>query len=560
MTFLWPAAWFLALLAIPVIIFYLIRNLPRRKPVSTLLFWDLLPARKRSSPLWRKLRRLFSLLLQLLFLFLLVLLLAQPLMPWQEKAAQSVIFIVDTNPSMAAESGGTSSLDRAKNILRTRIRALRATDEVLLIASGNPPRIIQRWTSNRKLLLEALEPIEVSGTAVSVAPALNLAADLASGEGSAKIAILTNEVGDEIWKKPTDASLEVISIPLPENTNYGLNHFSATRSRVDPETVLIHVRTTRSNPEADGDNFQAPRLELLVNDQLTDVIPSEEVAADSFRKTWSLSLTDAATLKTRLIAEVNDPLSSDDQAEVSIAPVENLSVYLVGPRNSFLTAVLSAMDQVTVEETAIDDLPSKPTDALFIFNQFAPPDHFRPAASLYIRPPGSGVWGTQSPELLPESIVSEWEENHDLLRHVDLDQVFFNDSARYEPLPAASIFAESFGDPLIFGEWEDENQWLATSFSLDHPDLVYRTVFPIFIGNLVRSLNHSTEPAAARLPGDVASQLRARPILEASQADSGDTPAAARPLFLFSWHHWILLLAIIWTLAEWHTYHRRITE
>ena len=46
-----------------------------------------------------------------------------------------------------------------------------------------------------------------------------------------------------------------------------------------------------------------------------------------------------------------------------------------------------------------------------------------------------------------------------------------------------------------------ETRWLATAFGLDQPDLVYRTVFPILIGNLVRSLNRASDLASASLPG-----------------------------------------------------------
>ena len=73
MTFLWPLAWGLSALAIPVIGFYLIRTRLQRKQVSTFLFWNPLTAQVYNHSLWRKLRHWISLMLQLLFLFLLIL-------------------------------------------------------------------------------------------------------------------------------------------------------------------------------------------------------------------------------------------------------------------------------------------------------------------------------------------------------------------------------------------------------------------------------------------------------------------------------------------------------
>ena len=61
MNFLWPTAWWLALLGVPIVLFYLIRQRLRAKPVTTLLFWENLSPKVHNLPLWRKLPPMSSL-------------------------------------------------------------------------------------------------------------------------------------------------------------------------------------------------------------------------------------------------------------------------------------------------------------------------------------------------------------------------------------------------------------------------------------------------------------------------------------------------------------------
>src|SRR5476651_2069060 len=105
MKFLWPIAWALLGLALPIILFYLIRQRLRVKSVTTLLFWENLAPKVHNLPLWRKLRRLISLLLQLLLLALIVIAVARPILPGQSVVASSLILILDPSVTMAAKSG-----------------------------------------------------------------------------------------------------------------------------------------------------------------------------------------------------------------------------------------------------------------------------------------------------------------------------------------------------------------------------------------------------------------------------------------------------------------------
>ncbi|MDR1269513.1 MAG: BatA domain-containing protein, partial [Planctomycetaceae bacterium] len=66
-----PVAWYLLFLAVPIILFYVLKIRLRQEPVSTVIFWQQVFEERRSRSFWRRLRHLISLMLSLLFLFLL---------------------------------------------------------------------------------------------------------------------------------------------------------------------------------------------------------------------------------------------------------------------------------------------------------------------------------------------------------------------------------------------------------------------------------------------------------------------------------------------------------
>ncbi|MGE9290963.1 MAG: vWA domain-containing protein [Puniceicoccales bacterium] len=559
MSFLWPYAWFFSALAIPIVIFYLIRTLPRRRSVSTLLFWEQIQPQLRSSPLWRKLRRLLSLLLQLLFLFLVIFLLARPLLPWQQKEAATVVYVVDVSASMGAREGEVSSLERARKILAGRIRQLRASDEVMIIAAGDTPRVLQRWTANRHLLLESLERLAVGAGAGNPRAALDLATDLARQRERGRVVFLSDGVIGDVFLPETDTPVERLSVAPPQIGNVGLAEFSARRSRLDRRSILIRARVVRSG--AGSSPAEPPKLELTVNGCLTDVLPLSFDGDDTVEKIWNIPHEGQARIEATVRPSAPDALSSDNSATLTMDPLETLTIRLVSPPNPFLEAVLSALDGVDAARIPPEDLPPAPEEAVYVFHDARPPAGFHPPAMILLQPTGDGVWGEAPTTESGENLITDWNGESDLLRHVNLDQVLFPPFPLYTPPASAEVFAASFEDPVIFGDWDANPRWIATAFGLEETDLVYRTVFPILIGNLLRSLSLSSAVATADLPGESESLLRPAPgHLSDPEASDTTEPPQSGWLPSLPLRSWLLLLALGWTLLEWRLFHRKVTE
>src|SRR5579863_8641362 len=109
-----PAALILAALAIPIIVFYILKIRLRRVPVSTVMFWRQIFEEKQPRSIWQHLRHLLSLLVQLLFLVLLVLALGEPYFKWEVLAARKLVLVIDNSASMNATDVAPSRFEAAK--------------------------------------------------------------------------------------------------------------------------------------------------------------------------------------------------------------------------------------------------------------------------------------------------------------------------------------------------------------------------------------------------------------------------------------------------------------
>ena len=162
-------------LAIPIVIFYILKVRLRRIPISTVMFWQQIFEEKQPRSIWQKLRHLLSLLLQLAFLVLLVLALSRPYLWGQAQDAKRIVLIVDNSASMQATDVQPSRLAKAIERAKGEIAALRTIDEMAIVAAGNQPKVICGLTGHQKTLREALEKLPTGDGPTQVPGALKLA-------------------------------------------------------------------------------------------------------------------------------------------------------------------------------------------------------------------------------------------------------------------------------------------------------------------------------------------------------------------------------------------------
>lgn len=540
-------AWAFSALALPIIAFYLIKVRLEQKPISTLLFWRDLRPQVYNHSLWRRLRRWLSLALQLLFLLLLVAALSQPFWGGGTLKPRSLILVLDRSASMNATDVPPSRWAEAVRVARLRIAQMRFFDEAAVILAGETPEILGGWSRQKKPLQQALEGVAASHRPADIGAALSLARQLAAGRDNAEILLMS----DGVWAMPPegDALAGIASHWIgatPRNT--GLTLFSARRSHAVPGEYQLVAQAVASYAVSGT-------VEILRDGQLMDVRPVTLKPGQTWRQTWQQSGTAAAQFTARFTGGERDDLALDNEAATGVDAVTPFPVELVAPPHPFLEAVLKALGTVTYRRTWPADGISD-ANRFYIFYKALPPEGFRPRAMLIIDPNGDGFWGKVQGEM-ENVLVSDVEKKEPILRFLTLEELRLHKARELAPPPGATVYAGSFGKPLLFGKWEGDHRWLVLPFGLEDSDLVFRTTFPILLGNLVQTLQPDGAKDAPALPGEVVTKLQ-RTAPEVAPAPAAAAPTAWWSAWPLWW--WALFLGVVWLLAEWWLFGRRITE
>src|SRR3954469_2890431 len=174
MSLAFPLALVWAALAVPIVVFYILKIRLRRVPVSTTIFWQQIYDEKRPRSLWQILRHLLSLLIQILWLLLLVFALAEPFFTWEILQARRLILVVDNSASMRATDVSPTRLDVARQLGRQIVSGLRFRDEMAIIAAGVQPQVVGGRTGPERTRQAALTAIEPSDGPTRVAAAIEL--------------------------------------------------------------------------------------------------------------------------------------------------------------------------------------------------------------------------------------------------------------------------------------------------------------------------------------------------------------------------------------------------
>ena len=196
-----PTALLWLLLAIPVVVFYILKIRLKRVPVSTVIFWRQIFDEKKPRSLWQRLRHLVSLLAQLALLALLVAALTEPFRASEAQNARRVILVVDNSASMNATDVEGSRLAKAKEEARQVIKGLRTRDEMAIVAAGTQPRVVCGLTGHQKTLREALDTIGPTDGPTKLGDALavarRLAAETEGGGKECRIVVVTDGCSED---------------------------------------------------------------------------------------------------------------------------------------------------------------------------------------------------------------------------------------------------------------------------------------------------------------------------------------------------------------------------
>ena len=488
-----PLGWWWALLAVPIIAFYILKVRLKRQRVSTFMFWDRVFEEKKPRAWWQHLRHWLSLLLQLAVLLLLVGSLVDPLWKWQKIQRSQLVLVVDNSASMAAlNASGRKRLDEAKQTASALIRSLREGDEMAILTSGGRSAVAIGLTDHVRSLLEALDHIELTDAPTALASTVATARRLLPEEGRSHIYVLTDGCDPATVELAKSESVSIYGFGEPVD-NVAITQFQVRRNLLDAIGYQLLIEVTNL-----GDRAQKCQLDLSLEEQLVDVIPLDLEPGES----QTLNLDQASSSGGRLVAtlDVDDGLATDNRAMALLPARRKMPVTLVTPGSLFLRSVLESIPLVDLTVSDVFDASiASSKDRILILHQQIPAQ--LPPGKLFVIDPRSDTNLWRVGELLEQSIVGTVKDDSPLTQHVKLVNVPFPQAHQLEfNVHAEMLISTPLDEPLLSHIRRPEGDIVVLNLDLDQGDLPLRIAFPVFMKNAIewfQGVRAELEPSIA---------------------------------------------------------------
>lgn len=481
MTFANPSAFFLALLAVPIVAFYLLKVKMRQVPVSTMMFWDEVFEEKQTRALWRTLRHPLSLIVQLLMLSFLILALADPTISSFQRQQRRLVLILDTSASMKAASRNDSDesdesrFDVAMQRVDRLIQSMNPLDEMAVVTAGGKPEVICGLTSYPNSVSRAVQAVTCTDGPTSIAESLQIARQLVAGHPNGMIVVITDGQFPDNVPQSERPRVQWDRVGEPID-NLAITRFQVRRTMNDAAGFEVLVEVS---------NFSASettaRLEIDLEDEPLDVIPLKlepgEFRSQSFRYTSASGGILSAAI------DIPDGLSSDNLAYAVLPERLAIPVTLVSPGNWFLEQVLEADDLIDL--TVTTNIPNRaPAGGVLVLHR-QDTETLPDGPLLIVEPMGSTeFWDFQGKA--QQSIVVEQNASSPVLRHIRFDNVIIAGASRTLPLKQHTILVQTAdGAPVCFTVNRNAGNMVVLTADLEQGDLALRTAFPILISNSI---------------------------------------------------------------------------
>lgn len=493
--------WWLAL-AVPVVVFYILKIRLKRVPVSTVIFWQQIFDEKKPRSLWQKLRHLLSLLVQLALLALLAFALAEPYLNGEATNARRVVLIIDNSASMNAVEGSDTRLSLAKREALAVVRGLGPRDEMAVVAAGTQPRVASGLTGHKRSLRDAVEAIVPTDGPTALAEAVALANRLGTDTSEGKdvrVVVVTDACGDAAKALAAAADVKVVLVGSKQ-PNLAITRFQARRSAVDPigYEILAEVRNLSDEPAPEcrldvalGEGPDAGTLEIVPlklgpNEVWSKVLSSRTAAGG--RLTAKLTTKPAADAAANALpVDLVDALAADNSAFAFLPKRDPQPVALASPdRNLFLRMVLEANPLVNL--TVAKEVPAVvPAATVKIFHRVTPA--VLPPGPVIVIDPANDTDLWKVGDKLANPIITKQDKDAPEMANVRLDNVLMPEAKKLTFLPAAGkpieLAAAISGDAVFAKLDRPGGPVVVLTVNLDQGDLPLRTVFPILMTNVL---------------------------------------------------------------------------
>lgn len=489
-----------AAIAIPIIMFYVLRSRLRKQSVSTLLFWDELFDQKRQRSWWQRLRHLLSLLVQLAFLGLVVFALLDPLWSGQKQAARQIVLVVDNSASMSASVSGekveTSRYTGAISAAQDVVREMRDGDEIALVTAGGTVRVVVGMTDFGPAVRDALPMIQPTDGPTRIPEAVEAARRMTRSPERREIVVISDGGFDDFDAITTADDVRFVLIGMPAD-NVAITRMSVRRSLVDPIGYAAMVEVTSF--AEDASQF---RLNVELGDDLVDVIPIQLTPGEVWKRTIVGASADGGVLTADI--DVDDALAIDNVARAILPERSKIPVTLVTREPSlYLESVLGAI--ALVELNVTDQVPdASPVSGFTVLHRSE--SEKIPTGAVLVVDPRSDTQAFTLGSLIDAPIVATQDTTSPLMPHVRLQNVILPGARGLTIVEGGTpLLVDASGQTLMASKVAGDDRMVVLTANLDDGDLPLRIAFPVLMTNAVNwFLSRSGEIEASLRTGELA--------------------------------------------------------
>ncbi|MEE8467594.1 MAG: VWA domain-containing protein, partial [Planctomycetota bacterium] len=519
MNFAAPLAFATAALALPIIVLYILKVKRRRVSVPYLRLWEELLVETRARSLFQRLKRFYSLLLQLLILAALAFALTQPAFELASVKKESVVLLLDTSASMNALEGEDRQASRFELMLERAAEIVEGRsfeDEMMVVAVSDRVDVLCSFNRSTIQLRAALQRVLPSKRSLDAERAYAFAKDVTSGREHPVILFLTDGSAGAVERLTAGDDTADLLVIGEATENVGIVRFSARKNTsLGTDYVLGVVKNF-------GEQEVQFRYELSIASKgVTKTTEVKDVTlgpGQEWKENWQFDLAAGGTLRLAIEAE-GDRLAVDDEAWAVVRPTRLRKVVLVAPdmghanpfKVAFLsmgevisadtfvttTAVYSTLDEDTRRADVtiiVDALPSVLPDRGNVILMNTPLPDFLPAT----------IRGVD-----PSPTVWDWDREHLLNRYLNYRDL---------PIPAAKILdlsggealVETFEGPLIAAFDLPDRRLVYVAFDMLAELFPFRLAFPMLLRNSIAwfEVEEDVVIEANYAPGSVIQPLR----------------------------------------------------
>ena len=477
-------------MALIVALLYMLKLRRRRVTVPFSPIWARVMASRETRTLWDRLKRLLSLLVQIIFLTLIVSALADPKPEDERLEGRNVVLLIDTSASMAAidVSGGVDRLDIGRQKAREVLGTLGPLDNVMLVTMDGQLRPVTPFVKESAILSKQIADLKTTATPADIGQALRFVRDAVRGKKEAELHVFSDGAFADNFDKAAEALPPQVKVKHHRTGESGANvavtAFNARRYIRNLQDYELYAEV-RSYFEREVE----VELQLYADDNLAEIKKLTIPANGAVRQFFPDQGFSGKKLEARVklvTADARDVFPLDDSAFAVLPRTRDATVALVTTGNLYLRAPFHAHPNVNVETMLPEEWsPERTKDAdIVVFDRYAPPILPRSGNFMFIAPQGeNSPWPVKGEVEAP--VISSVSKKHPLARWLAIKDTNIASAYRLETSKEDEVVASATGVPILIARRDDNRALIGLAFDITRSDLPLRIALPVLVLNAV---------------------------------------------------------------------------